>query len=365
MDTWYSEFRDPIRDKTRLVESKHHDLISHGKLIDIDHEENDLSDWSSNNTGSGGTITATAGSAMGGSSFGMNVAIDGTDNQPIYNTATLPYVLGNPGQYIRFRFYLDPNGVDIGDSSTANWNIINLVAGAAIRGRVRLRKKVSGSGFELAAAYVNDSSSAQETAYVELNDAINLVEVEVRYALTGVSADAHVKLWINQTTPGVPDAETSTFDAFDIGGPDAFRVGVASSANVGQSGSFFIDDFCVNDTGIPIGGVLPEAVPDVDTWYRYASQPIFQKLPNQDLSWYREAPFQPPSAVIPDMDTWYSEYRPILRPAVRRPVQYALGGFLPISAYDPTGRDLDCGDTTTGSDIDCGAATAGTDLGCS
>lgn len=210
-------------------------------IVDIDHETGNLSQYTDT---SGADISVAAGAAMNSSSYGISNLVD--DTTADYATKS---GLNSVRNKIRFRFYIDPNGVSMATGSvTGVFCFRNL--NTDTMGIVRLEYTVA--GYWLAVRLYNDAGSGSTTRYCSISDAPHYVEVYAKRASTNVSSDGSIDWWVD----GVAQTSISGIDNYDVWTEvDSVRIGngVFTGVPSGMSGTFYLDELKVNQSGLLIG----------------------------------------------------------------------------------------------------------------
>lgn len=224
-----------------------------GVVFDIDVEEGDLTDWDTTS----GTITATTGSALVGT-YGM--AVDTTSGSGAYGQISgISSDLSGKTNW-RYRMYLDPNSFTMADGDNF-WLVWGRDSGPTNL-RFELRFNKSGSNYQTRAAVKNDAEGTEATLYYNLSDASQYVEVRCQKATNATSSDGELQLYID----GVSQELIDTIDNYDTFEElDHFRIGAATSLDVGTSGTFYMDDIIFRNDDTPIGPDGPGTIEEAAT----------------------------------------------------------------------------------------------------
>jgi hypothetical protein len=213
-----------------------------GVIIDIDHEAGNTSEYSSL-TDPGGKITVTSGAALAGSNYGLAVAMDGSSGY--YARAV---ITANTTGVLRGRFYIDPNSLTIPSSDQFTLVTLYNNSGQSLV-MVNLLWN-SSNGFRMRAGMVDDSGGNNFTAQNTITDAPHYVEFKLVRASGSASSDGSLEFYID----GVLKETVSGIDNYDRFANFAeLRVGAVSGVDAGTSGTFYLDEFIVNDDGSVIG----------------------------------------------------------------------------------------------------------------
>ena len=152
--------------------------------------ETDLSEFDSTVT-DGGDLSQEAGAALGGTSGGLQCVID--DTTAIYGLKTQ---LAPASNEIRYRCYVDPNGLTMSNGDRFAWCNIETSTGGILNLILLQIDYVTGTGYRLAVRSKNDAGANTDN-YVNLTDAPHYVEVYMLRAATNVSADGSYQVWVD------------------------------------------------------------------------------------------------------------------------------------------------------------------------
>lgn len=231
-----------------------------GKIISIDHEEGDLSDYDS--TVGSEDLNVESSANQGLTNFGMRVTCDDTSDH--YGVKE---VIGLT-RFLRYRFYFDPTSLTMGVGDS--FVVINFLdaAGAA---RSFCRVDRAASTFQmLASVSVDPFGIPSDTALYDLLDGPNLIEVRIARATTDSASDGFLEFYINGT---LVEAK-SGLDIFDLSRPATVRIGI-SGQDTGTTGSFAIDEIVVRDDDALIGPVA-----EISKFYmQHPGPPAFMEAP--------------------------------------------------------------------------------------
>ena len=201
-------------------------------------ESGDLTAWDASATDSG-DLSATEAAALHGT-YGLDIFIDGTG--AIYVQDDTP---AGETRY-RARFYIDPNGLTMGDGD----NFVcfrGYKAAGDVRNLIVLLRYTIAAGYKIQLKERTDANnySAAGTQYV-ITDEPHCVEFD--WEASSGANDGWFSLWIDgvfkETVAGI-DNDTHIMDYIRLGAP--------GDLDAGTENTFFIDDFASNDDGSEIG----------------------------------------------------------------------------------------------------------------
>lgn len=209
------------------------------ELFNITHKDDDLNEYDTTVT-DGGNLSTSAAAALAGTNFGLSALIN--DTNAIYGQKNFTLTTS----VIRFRFYLDPNGVDVATADNKEFNVIVLYDTAESHADFQLRLgQIAASGFNLDIRTRNNDFSWDASSKINITDAPHLIECSITSA--GAS-----ELFID----GVSSATiTGTDISADFNQLDKIRIGASGGIDAGASGTIYLDELVANDDGSEIGGV--------------------------------------------------------------------------------------------------------------
>lgn len=197
-------------------------------------------------------LSVGAAGALGSTSFGMSAIID--DGV----ACTCTKLQAPTTDEFRVRFYFDPNGVTIPDDDeviicqwidNSAWDYVFGINFKGVSSAYRLVLiTCDDDGFE---DYIYSDSS--------ISDAPHYIEVHAQRASSAVAGDGTVDWWID----GVEQTGAVDIDNYDLWDTmDQLYTGLLYwTTYTTASGTIFLDEFAVNDTGVEIGPV--EVLPSV------------------------------------------------------------------------------------------------------
>lgn len=236
----YSAGVDPVIDLSATLSSWTSDTPSNSI---VDFEENDLTDWDSTVT-DGGNLSASAGSAMAGTSYGMQALVN--DQTAIYGQLNFTQTMGK----LRVRLYFDPNGFDRGGES--DW--INLVLFEDdTSDRLQIHYIVDSGGHHIRTSTYEESGWTHGAA-IDITDAPHYIEVYWLRAISSSSNDGTCQLWID----GSLEDTVTSLDLYrdNRSKPNNMKVGLGMGdygIDAESSGTVFIDEIQLNTDGNAIG----------------------------------------------------------------------------------------------------------------
>ncbi len=206
-------------------------------LFNIGHEA-DLSEYDSTVTDGGRLSQGSPGLA---STSGRMEALIST-TVAIYGQINFSTPASNE---LRFRFYIDPNGLTMGDAEA--FQLIVYVGSSGPK--PYLRYTIAG-GYAIAMYYYNDGGYFGAVS-INIADAEHYVEVHWERASGESADDGRFRVWVDGV---LEDTQSSvdTFTDFDMTG---MQMGAAGSLDAGTSGTLYLDEFTANDDGTEIGPV--------------------------------------------------------------------------------------------------------------
>jgi len=211
-------------------------------LIEINHEDNDFSEYTGIQQ-DGSDLAVSAGAALAGTNYGLSVTVNDVNNIFGYVTLGTPDASG----VMRMRFYLDPNGI----SMASGWGnyIFNCkrASGGSDIGEVYLLW--SGTSYQLFFSLYDDVSSTDSSNY-NITDAPHYIDVLIVRATTSGSADGYMSMWVDGVLKETISGKDN-YDTFDQLG--YLKWGCTYGARSDTSGTYYIDEIIVNNTGDPIG----------------------------------------------------------------------------------------------------------------
>lgn len=210
-------------------------------IADIDVDDGTFDEFDSTTT-DGGDLSVAVAAALASTVEGISCLID--DTTSIY--AEDNYTQLGTRSDCRYRFYIDPNGLTMDDST--NHQVLRFLSGTSMRSQVSLGF-TTGGGFRIRGSIRNDAGTTINGDWENISDAEHYVEVLARYA-TGESADDGIlRVWID----GSQVNELTNVDLFTRDSSDTLRIGAASGVDSGTSGTQYIDQLVMNDDGSEIG----------------------------------------------------------------------------------------------------------------
>ncbi len=208
-------------------------------LATIRHEVGNLTEYTTTVT-NGGRLTAAEAAALASSVYGMNCLIENTT--VMYGAKTVTAVPGKA----RVRFYLDPNTLTMAANAEIGLLTIRNTATLSAGG---IYLNYSG-GYRLRAFLIDDSGSQRYTSSFTITDGPHYVEIYWQRATDAVAANGLVTLWIDGALQG-SSSPFDNYDRFDV--LAAVRLGIVEFKTGTPTGTVFLDEMVINDTGNEIG----------------------------------------------------------------------------------------------------------------
>jgi len=209
-------------------------------LFTFDHE---TGDWTGYTSGGSGNLTIANAAALHGN-YGVNVNIVDATGLQAYKSIT-------KSARIRYRFYLDPNSLTMGNND--RFGFADLIQGGGSYLQI-VRTDISyttAAGYRFLIFGKNDVSGNSLDDYATLSDAPHYIEI---YAISSTGADAndgYYEWWLD----GVSQGSASNVDNYNLMQDQNWRLYPVrlSGIDAGTSGIFYVDDVQANDDGSEIG----------------------------------------------------------------------------------------------------------------
>ena len=220
--------------------------------------ESDLSGWTSTVT-SGGSIVQSGGSALGGSSGGIELQrpSGGTSSQYLVKTFTAL----TSQTVFRYRFYLDRNTLAMTNADAHDiWQVYS-ASDASARARLTLLYSNTPK-FRLRTSLRNDAGSETNSSILEIGDTWSFDRIEIRVAKASNGTGAN-----NGTlTVYLDGSESATLgvsgvDIFDLFDFDETRLGHVAGLESGVTGTMYLDEVVARDDDTTIGAVVVDSAP--------------------------------------------------------------------------------------------------------
>lgn len=214
-------------------------------IVDINHETGDLTEYTSTST-DGGHLSAAAGAALAGTSYGLNCYI--ADTTAMYGQAT---VTTNTSGKLRFRFHFDPNS--LANAGNFTFDIIRAYSSTnAVLLNVAFYKSSGAYGFQVSGRDDANAAKFLSPTTFAVSDEPHYFEIYLTRASTADANDGTLTVWMDGTSKG-------TLTTLDNNGQFGnfsyirFGAGVGAGITSGTSGNFFYDEIVANDDGGEIG----------------------------------------------------------------------------------------------------------------
>ena len=213
-------------------------------VFDITHSGNDLSEYDSTVT-DGGSLSTSANAALASTNYGLDCALAG--GTEIYGTKD-----ATKKESFSFRGYLDPNNITMANNDS--FNHIRLRQNSSLlRIFVVTMRYTTADGYRIGFQPFDDSGSITVDIF-DISDAPHFYEFQITRS-SGVSAnDGSIEFFLD----GVSKGTVSSVDNFNIMGDEdwEYMIGAPVSLDTGTSGTFYCDEFTMNDDGSYIGPVV-------------------------------------------------------------------------------------------------------------
>jgi hypothetical protein len=187
-------------------------------------ESGSLSAWSASRI-DGGDLSASAAAALAGNN-GLQVTVD--DTIAIYVTDELP----NAEMHYRARFYLHPNSI------STDGQDFYIFTGYDTSSVFQVQLRFSTGNYQIRLRQQNDSNATTSTAWININNALNVIEIEWWAASAAGANNGGINLWIDGNLSG----SLSGLDN-DIRRIEYVRLGAVSGLNAGTLGTYYLDSF--------------------------------------------------------------------------------------------------------------------------
>jgi hypothetical protein len=218
---------------------------SSGSLpLNLNNETGNFSQYTAYDT-DGGDLTVSPQAGLGGTGYGLNVRVSDNNLAYAYKTLGTTSTTG----VIRARFYIDPNGLSMGDLSQVSF--IYFISSRATDHFASMKlMKISG-GYYLRGVMIDDNGVHRETDAWPITDEPHYAEIRVTRATSASSANATYETWID----GVAKKTMTGVDSYDTF-LDFKTVSVGRNSIAGTiSGSYSVDEIAINDDGSEIGPI--------------------------------------------------------------------------------------------------------------
>jgi len=207
-------------------------------------ESNDKLGWSSVN-GDGAHIAVAGGAAALVGSYGLSLTIADTDVHNVQDDTPATE------KTYQCRFYIDPNSLAMANAD--EFLVFQALSGAASAFFIKLQFFTVG-GYKLW-IYERDDSWAAQTYNPSITDAPHYVEISWKASTAPGANSGTFAAWVDGVSCG---AQITGIDN-DTLGIDTIKMGVVLEVDAGTSGTFYMDAFYSNNTGVAIGATDPPA----------------------------------------------------------------------------------------------------------
>lgn len=210
------------------------------ELLNITHDGNNLNEYDSTSTDGGDLSTGTPGLAS--TTAKMELLIDDTNNIYAQKDQTAP-----ASNQIRFRFYIDPNGLTMADDE----NLVCFFLGTSDYSMLHsiLLHHATGVYKIVSREYEDDDTGGWHS--FTITDAEHYIEVHIERASSNVASDGQARLWID----GNLEDTATALDNYDKFATLNKLRACAFSFTGTPAGTFYLDEIKANDDGSEIGPV--------------------------------------------------------------------------------------------------------------
>jgi hypothetical protein len=190
-------------------------------------------------------LSQSAAAALAGTTGGMAVEIN--DQSSHYGDSQFASLAG---PVFRFRFYVDPNGLQVVDWK--NFVIARTRSGGTARQWVVLR--YHGGLYELRLVVRDDNGTTRYSGYHVISDAEHMVEVYIRHASGAMAEDGAAVMYVD----GAQVTQIVSLDAYDADKrPNNLQLGAVSGVDAGTLGTLYFDELILREGEGEIGPVTP------------------------------------------------------------------------------------------------------------
>ena len=251
-----------------VVQSRQGSVTADAKIypvypIDIDFEEGDLSDFESTS----GDVVAASGAALAGTSYGMEVTMDGLPGED-YGVITV----GSPpsGQF-SIRLYIDPNSIaTLGASGTYLVNSPTELFGSAATYGVVGIQFMYGATYQLRVFSKDDEENWNFNTTI-VSDAPHWIEGRWTRESADGQADGTIEWWID----GVAQTTVTGIDNYNYWEYlDELWIGNGRNNSDTGDGTFYVDEIVIRDDGARIGGKISGSIAASATIARSVSNSV-------------------------------------------------------------------------------------------
>jgi hypothetical protein len=217
--------------------------VAAANLINLRHEAGNLSEYTTSSV-DGGDLSIAREAALGGSGYGMKILIDDQNGLYAYKLLSSPVTSG----IVRYRVYLDPNSITMPIDSEHTFVVISDISGNPVS--LVLLKRTTSNTYGIYAVSIEDTGNHHNSQIYTISDAPHYIEVLTVRASSNVSNDGYTRFWVD----GQLAYTTTPTDNFDqMADYQNIIVGAPTGIDVGTSGTFFVDEILVNNSGEQIG----------------------------------------------------------------------------------------------------------------
>ena len=211
-------------------------------ILDINHEGGTTGEWG--DVSNVGDMTVIEGAALGGTVYGLNVLVDDETQDWVYSNFTKVATC-------RFRFYVDPNTFTT-TNNTGTTAIKYIQSGDTYTNICYIGLLyLTATGFRIQFSVYDDSKTSHYFLNYDITDEPHYVEVKIVRATDAGSSDGTCEIWVDGTSRGSHTGIDNYNLMFD---PASHRLMAGDlTPSAGIDGSYFLDEFILNDDGGEIG----------------------------------------------------------------------------------------------------------------
>jgi len=203
----------------------------------------DLSEYTGTVT-DGGDLSVHVDAAMAGTTRGLHCVID--DTTEIYGWKTLAGAFTQ----VRFRFYLDPNSMTIGDGDSFGICTCYSVAGTV--STVYLGYTIA-SGYQIVGGWKDDEGGWTWSDWILISDVDHYIEVHSVAETGDGNNDGTGEIWLDGSSEDTV-ANLGNWGMFDSG-LSSMHIGALWTVPASAEGTLYLDELKANDDGGEIGPV--------------------------------------------------------------------------------------------------------------
>lgn len=212
-------------------------------LFQARNETGDFSEYTYCRTNNG-NLQVSSNAGLAGSIYGLSLRFANTDNMYVYKDF-IPAVTSGK---LRIRFYLDPNSITMADGSASDIMALSNTIGFTYFLNVAFGNNAG--SYSIRPRMPNDAGSDVFSNNLNITDEPHCIELLVKRSLSNSSSDGSLEVWIDGISLGVVISGIDNFDKFNQLSRLSFG---AWSNDATTTGTIYLDELVVNDTGAVIG----------------------------------------------------------------------------------------------------------------